>query len=222
MTLAAVSVSSIPVNEAFGYGEAGIAPTCGARKPGTPTLIVVDSSQPNSAILYWTPADDATHYTIAYGLSSGNYIYGLPRVYPSQSGYTPRSYTINHLANGVRYYFVVRAVNDCRPGDFSNELGLVTGQETIAMGYTARRIRMSQINSVLGAYTQSGLPTPRPTNAPRQLGGRVLGDDTGPTMRPTPRPTPVITPRPPQRPPAPSPAPAPRGFLERLRSLFSH
>jgi len=70
---------------------------------------------PNQVRLNWLKVSNANKYTVAFGLSSGNYIYGVPDV-----GNTDH-FTVGSLASGQKYYFVVRAVNDCMPGPWSME-----------------------------------------------------------------------------------------------------
>jgi hypothetical protein len=88
---------------------------CNDEKPGTPTLISLTQNG-SSMKLVWTPADKATTYAISYGLSSGNYIYGILNVG------NVTEYTINSLDPNQRYYAAVRATNGCTQGDLSNEM----------------------------------------------------------------------------------------------------
>lgn len=96
------------------------APSCPDPKPvGAPKLISTVVSGSNQITLTWTKAlDPVSHYLVAYGVVSSQYIYGNPNV----GGKDTISYTVGGLQKNVKYYFVVRAVNGCTPGDFSNEL----------------------------------------------------------------------------------------------------
>ena len=82
--------------------------------------------------LTWTAADKASTYAISYGLKPGEYIYGI-----LDTG-NVLEYTINELDPNQKYYFAVRAIHGCRPGDLSNELpaggigGAVLGASTLA------------------------------------------------------------------------------------------
>lgn len=67
--------------------------------------------------LEWDPVSKATHYTVSYGPSPGNYLWGVPN-----TG-NVTSTIIGDISGGC---FVVRAVNDCAPSDPSNEF--CTGQ----------------------------------------------------------------------------------------------
>jgi hypothetical protein len=93
---------------------------CTAAKPGTTAITSVVRSG-TTAQLTWTAADKATHYVISYGPDAGNLIYGVPN-----TG-NVTSYVIGSLQPGVQYHFVVRAVNDCMPGDLGQVLGASTG-----------------------------------------------------------------------------------------------
>ena len=99
------------------------APVCSAERPAKPTVTSV-VRRGNSATITWTKVDKATHYTIAYGPSLGNYPYGVPN-----TG-NVTSYTIGALDPNTQYYFVVYAVNDCMPSEASiggQVLGASTG-----------------------------------------------------------------------------------------------
>ena len=107
-------------NGGFSQPGPGPAPVCDSAKPGTPSLISVVRSG-STATLTWTAASQATHYTIAYGLAPNTYIYGVPN-----TG-NVTSYTIGSLDPSRQYYFAIRAVNNCAPGDFAT-LGATGGQ----------------------------------------------------------------------------------------------
>lgn len=95
------------------------APVCSDTPPGgAPTLLSAVAGV-NSVTLTWSKAaNPVSYYLVAYGLSSGNYIYGNPNV----GGPETTSYSVGNLSGGVTYYFIVRAGNGCAPGPFSNEL----------------------------------------------------------------------------------------------------
>lgn len=95
-----------------GGSGGGSAPVCDSAKPGTPTLTSVVRSG-SAATLHWTTADQSTHYTIGYGLVGGDYIYGVPN-----TG-NVNSFTVEALDPDTTYYFAVRGVNNCMPGDWS-------------------------------------------------------------------------------------------------------
>lgn len=97
-----------------GGGPAG-PPVCGAQTPPAPYLRSVSKIKYGEVELTWDPVELATHYTISYGPSSGNYLYGV-----SNTGKVT-SFKVGELGGG-NYCFVVRAVNDCAPSEPSNEL----------------------------------------------------------------------------------------------------
>lgn len=104
----------------FSQPGPGPAPVCDSAKPSTPILVSVVRSG-STAALTWTAVSNATHYTIAYGLLPSAYIYGVPN-----TG-NVTSYTVGSLDPSRQYYFAVRAVNNCMPGDFAT-LGATGGQ----------------------------------------------------------------------------------------------
>ena len=102
-------------------------PVCGAQAPTTPTLVSVSRTSSTTAELVWTAASPVTHYTISYGTSPGNYLFGVPN-----TGNTT-SYVVGGLVPNTNYYFVVTAVNDCATSSASSELstgGAVLGAAT--------------------------------------------------------------------------------------------
>ncbi len=116
-------------NSSSAGGGIGGASQCGAQKPPTPTLTSVVRTSGTTAQLTWTAVNPVTYYMISYGTSPGSYQFGVPN-----TGNTT-SYSIGGLNPNATYYFVVRAVNDCMPGDPSNEkptggqvLGATAGQ----------------------------------------------------------------------------------------------
>ncbi len=85
--------------------------------------------------LSWTAVESVTHYSISYGLASGQYIYGV-----DNTG-NVTAFAVGDLDPGKTYCFAVRAVNDCAPGGLSNEIctgkaGQVLGVSTLA--YTGK------------------------------------------------------------------------------------
>ncbi|MDD3002864.1 MAG: fibronectin type III domain-containing protein, partial [Candidatus Shapirobacteria bacterium] len=95
------------------------APACTATKPGSAPTITNTVNGDNSITLTWSKASNPfTHYLVAYGTSSGSIEYGNPNVGNADT----TSYTIKGLSGGTRYYFKIKAINDCMPGDWSNEV----------------------------------------------------------------------------------------------------
>lgn len=97
-------------------------PTCTNEKPKAPVLLepnhplLPQPEIPGEVILVWHKVPGATSYTIAYGLTPGNYIYGAADIGTGES----EAISIRALENRT-YYFVVRANNGCMPGPFSQE-----------------------------------------------------------------------------------------------------
>src|SRR3989338_4248720 len=98
---------------------------CSDSPPGgTPQLISAVAKGSNQIVLTWTTvANSVSHYLVSYGLTSGQYMYGNPNV----GGQGTTSYAVGSLSPGKKYYFVVKAINGCTPGNFSNEVSTTAG-----------------------------------------------------------------------------------------------
>lgn len=95
---------------------------CSATKPGMPTITSIQKTSSSTVKIIWTSVNLATSYAISYGNSKGNYQYGVP----STGNVT--EFTIGGLDPNAQYFFQVRALNDCMPGDGSNEQSTNGGQ----------------------------------------------------------------------------------------------
>lgn len=120
--------------------------------PDAPTLLSVTPS--TSVDLNWTAVSSATHYTIVYGESSGDYQYGV-----DNTG-NVTTFNIGGLDPAKDYCFAVRAVNDCAPGELSNEIctggvgGQVLGATTL--GATGNSVdELMQILFIIGSVCLS-------------------------------------------------------------------
>lgn len=151
------------------------APICTDAKPSTsPMLLSVKPNGLNSASLTWFPtAGPATYYLVAYGTSPSSLQYGNPNV-----GLVT-SYTVNALSAG-KYYFRVRAGNDCMPGDYSNEVSvtvegphITTPPQDFAPGVLSTKSEASP-KTEQNQVSPSTLPTP--ANNQRRSG---IGDFFG-------------------------------------------
>lgn len=84
---------------------------CTATKPGTPSITSVERTSGSTAKVSWNAVSPVTTYAISYGISPGNYQYGVP----STGNVT--SFVIGGLDPNANYYFQITAINDCKPGD---------------------------------------------------------------------------------------------------------
>ncbi len=121
-----VSSNSTANNTTSGNGSAST-PVCGMTPPSsTPQWLYAAIPQDGNAImLYFTDADTSApydHYTVTYGLSRGNYSFGLDNA----GGKGIRTVLINALLPNTTYYFKIRPGNGCAPGVWSNEISATT------------------------------------------------------------------------------------------------
>ncbi|MDO8621257.1 MAG: Ig-like domain-containing protein [Candidatus Levybacteria bacterium] len=102
----------------------GVQSTCTNPSPGsTPQLTSAKTIGNTQIMLTWTKSlDPVSHYLVAYGVSSGQYQYGNPRI----GGRDTTAFTIDSLSPNTKYYFIIKAVNGCMPGNNSNELSATT------------------------------------------------------------------------------------------------
>lgn len=115
---------------AGGPPPAGGAAVCTDTVPPAPVLLKVEDRGEGQVELFWLGVIPVTHYAISYGLSAGNYIYGV-----DDTG-NVTSFKIGALQSGKNYCFAVRGVNGCAPGLLSNEIcqkrgGAVLGATTL-------------------------------------------------------------------------------------------
>ncbi|MCR4277145.1 MAG: fibronectin type III domain-containing protein [Candidatus Roizmanbacteria bacterium] len=141
----------VPHNFNLIFGYAAGTPGCTNEKPAQVVLY-----EPNHALLpkatgagevrlNWLKATRANKYTIGFGTSSGNYIYGAANIADTNN------YTVGHLNPGTRYYFAVKGVNGCMPGDWSREWSAVVGRGggTSTLTYTGSRDTGSVVPSIV-------------------------------------------------------------------------
>lgn len=99
-------------------GQVG-APICTASVPSAPVITSV-TRKGTSAILTWTSVQNASYYLIFYGTTPGSEQFGVPN-----TG-NVTTFTINALNPNLRYFFEVRAVNNCMPSAQGQVLGAST------------------------------------------------------------------------------------------------
>ena len=76
----------------------------------------------SQATLYFTPVNEGvTKYTVEYGNSSGAGQHSITFNHGTSTGAV--SYVVNDLETTIKYYFRVRAGNDCSNGQWSSWLG---------------------------------------------------------------------------------------------------
>ena len=127
-TFSSTPTSTSTTSTSTGGGGGWSAPVCSATKPGSAPTITSVVSGDNSVTLTWSKAGNpVTNYLVAYGTKPGSIEYGNPNVGNSDT----TSYTIKGLSGGTRYYFKIKAINDCMPGDWSNEVSSIPGGRII-------------------------------------------------------------------------------------------
>lgn len=106
-----------------GLGPAS-APVCTDAVPPKPYLRDLKLLGNGKVSLFWDFVDPATHYSIGYGPLSGNYLYGVDNTGKINS------FIIGELGTG-NYCFSVKGVNNCMPGEFSNERCIVSSSNKV-------------------------------------------------------------------------------------------
>lgn len=147
-------------------GQSAESQGCHDTAPGGAPQLFSAIAGENEVTLTWgKAAGPVSYYLVAYGLSSGDYIFGNPNV----GGADTTSVTIKNLTGGQKYYFVVRAGNGCTPGPFSNELSATPFGNSFGLG------------GVLGAETGGLLGEALSTEAAED--GEVAGITDKPNCR---------------------------------------
>jgi len=100
------------------------APVCTDQKPGTPQLISVTRNGA-TATIRWTEVKDATHYALFYGVKPNEYIHSVPNTGKVTT------FTVGSLDPNTTYYWQVRAVNTCMPGEASGSTNPIGGGEVL-------------------------------------------------------------------------------------------
>ena len=102
---------------------------CSDTVPSAPANLSAIPSGIGQVLLGWQPAAGTVdHYSIVYGLQSGQYRYGNLDVGKITH------YLVSGLAPGERYYFALAAVHGCSSSSYSNEAVAVSGGGALAGG----------------------------------------------------------------------------------------
>ena len=140
--------------------------SCNYNAPGTPQISSAVANGNNQITVTWQDvANPASYYLVSYGLSSGQYIYGNPNV----GGQGTTSYVVGNLARGTTYYFVVKAVNGCTPGNFSNEVSATTTGGAVTLTPTPTpdtSLNSSSQNNTIPTDTPTPTENAQPTLTP--------------------------------------------------------
>ena len=136
---------------------------CDDNSPGGKPVLISAVPKGNSVTLTWSEAQDpVTHYLVAYGRSETEIEYGNPNV----GGKGITTYTVGELTKGVKYYFKVRPVNGCRPGDFSNKLSAIPGLSVNKSVVSKPNLSIYKpvlgINTSPTPFVEAKTPTPTP------------------------------------------------------------
>lgn len=135
------AVASPVSNSSANFSSAG--PTlCAYGKPkGTPKITSVFAGLNTVTIAWDEPEGPLSYYLISYGTEAGKPLYGNPNI----GGKGTTSYVIQNLSGGQKYYFKVRAGNNCAPGDYSEEVSATP------LGFAADNRASGFKEGVLGA-----------------------------------------------------------------------
>lgn len=138
-------------------------PACKKESPKVPTNLTALSGTYGQVHLSWNKVDNASHYTVTYGLAADKFEYGSPNI-----GNTDQ-FNVNGLRPYTKYFFVVTAVNDCASSGYSQIVNAVSGPKFIANN--------SDTNYGYGGLLEP-IPTPKTTPIPTAT----------PTIEPSPTP----------------------------------
>lgn len=124
---------------------------CKDRAPASAPILTSAKAGDRSVTLTWIEAQEPVNaYLLAYSTFEHAVQFGDPNV----GGKGTTSYTVNELANGVKYYFKVRGIHGCKAGKFSNKITAVPGKPKVAKTVTTGP-NLSIYKQVLGASTSA-------------------------------------------------------------------
>ena len=175
-------VVPLNLNQIFGYGTVS-SPTCDNEKPGQPVLyepnhpLLPRATGAGEVRLNWLKAARANKYTVAFGVSPGNYIYGANDIADTDN------FTVRFLTPGTRYYFAVKGVNECKPGDWSREWSAVVGRGGGTTTFVPTRLTGRNVVPTVTSRRQGADGNVIPTLIPT-----AVEQDLPPVVEPTPTP----------------------------------
>jgi hypothetical protein len=102
--------------------------TCSLPAPSSIPELFQISVTNTTAELAFVPSENATHYAVRYSTSAEGEEYATLFEHRDNSGVVLTS--INDLTPGTTYYFTVRGLNDCAPGEWSAQLSATTTRTT--------------------------------------------------------------------------------------------
>ncbi|MFH0942943.1 MAG: fibronectin type III domain-containing protein [Candidatus Beckwithbacteria bacterium] len=186
LVLVVALIGLVPKNTQllFGYDTSGQFHKTGCENTAPLKVVFYEPNHPllpkttasGEVILNWLKLkENVDKYAVAYGLQSGNYIYGLDNVGDVNS------FTVRYLTPGTKYYFAVRAANGCMPGPWSQEwsavapgggsnVAILTGTTGIAGG-TLPRNTGTRLTSPKPSVNPSVKPSTVPGTGGNQTGG---------------------------------------------------
>jgi len=119
--------------------------SCNDEKPNSiPTLTRALVSGNGQITLFWTKANGpVSNYQISYGTSSNAHQFGIP----SFGDANTTTMDIKELTPNARYFFKVKALNGCKPGEFSNEISAVASRNFRSLPLNIATIDNSATNN---------------------------------------------------------------------------
>lgn len=133
--------------------------TCTESKPEKVTKVFVNKVSPTSVNIEWRKSSSANNYNLVYGLSSGDYKYGVNNL-----GDISKT-EVNYLDPNANYYFAVLSINGCMPGELSNEVSTITQRAQAQPSPSPASVK-SEVKAASIVSTPSPTPTPKPTPSP--------------------------------------------------------
>lgn len=113
--------------------------SCNETSPSTPTNLKAESGPNNGEVtLTWTKVYQANHYSLVFGPSSKNYVYGAADIG------NVNNYVVKSLTPGKLYYFAIAGVGNCSSSGFSQEVSArAKGTTTTAAMVTTTKSKIT-------------------------------------------------------------------------------